>query len=194
MVRTLLLSMLTLVLVACGRKEEAAPPAAESAPPAQAAAEPAPPAAPTARATLNPTQGNEAAGELTLTAEGPSVRVSGELSGLAPGKEHALHIHEVGDCRAGDASSAGDHFNPTSKSHGHPDTPNEHHAGDMYNVHADEQGKAMVDNRATDTTLGDGGPADVVGKAVVLHDKPDDYKTQPAGDSGARIACGVIQQ
>lgn len=191
MMRTALLSLLALALLACGRKEEAtprdaAPPVAEA--PAQA------PGAPTAHATLRPTKGNKATGELMLTAEGSSVHVSGQLTGLKPGTEHAIHVHETGDCSAPDASSAGEHFNPTSRPHGHPDTPNEHHAGDMYNVHADEQGTAMVENRASDATVGDGAAGDVVGKSVVLHAKPDDYTTQPSGSSGDRIACGVIQQ
>ncbi len=203
-------------LTACGRKDEAtqatdsAAPAAEQS--ADAATQPgateetspqgsAPQrtasgegAAPGAHVTLAPTQGNKAAGELAFYSEGNSVRVSGQVTGLKAGTDHAIHIHEKGDCRAADASSAGDHFNPTSRQHGHPDTPEQHHSGDMYNVYADDKGNAMVENRASEATLGDGAPTDVIGKSVVVHEKGDDYKTQPAGDSGKRLACGVIQQ
>jgi len=145
-----------------------------------------------AQATLAPTQGNSAAGTLTVEAESQGLRVRGELRGLGASAEHGFHIHEKGDCSAADASSAGGHFNPQAKGHGKPDSA-EHHAGDMFNVVADAQGAGRVDALVAGVTLRDGAATDVLGKAIVLHEKADDYVSQPAGDSGKRIACGVIQ-
>ncbi len=195
------LPLLLAALLACERKDEtttpatSAPSAADEMSSAADAANPPgeEPPTPGARVTFAPTQGNKAAGELLLFNEGTSVRLSGQVTGLKAGTDHAIHIHEKGDCSAPDGSSAGDHFNPTSRTHGHPDAPEQHHSGDMYNVYADDKGIAAVENRATEATLGDGAPTDVMGRSVVVHEKADDYKTQPAGNSGKRIACGVIQ-
>jgi Cu-Zn family superoxide dismutase len=140
---------------------------------------------------LSPTQGNTAGGMLSVTAEADGVRISGQLMGLKPDSEFGFHIHERGDCSAPDASSAGEHFNPANAQHGNPES-GAHHAGDMLNAKSDGEGNAQVDVKATGVTLGGGQPNDVLGKAVVVHEKPDDYTTQPSGDSGARISCGVI--
>jgi len=185
------------LLTACGKKQNAAedtasaptttaaPVPAEAPPPAETP----PPAAVTAQ--LTPTQGNTAAGTLTLTADGETVHVSGTLQGLKPNGEFGFHIHEKGDCSAPDASSAGGHFNPTNSQHGDPQGAT-HHGGDMLNAKSDAQGNAQVDVVASGVSLTQGQPNDVHGKAIVMHEKRDDYKTQPSGDSGARIACGVI--
>jgi Cu-Zn family superoxide dismutase len=117
--------------------------------------------------------------------------LTGRLEGLKPDAEFGFHIHENGDCSAPDASSAGAHFNPSNAQHGNPQG-DAHHAGDMLNAKSDAQGNAQVDAQADGVTLRTGEPNDVFGKAVVLHEKADDYSTQPSGDSGARIACGVI--
>jgi Cu-Zn family superoxide dismutase len=138
-----------------------------------------------------PTEGNTANGSLTLTQEGDSVMLSGTLQALKPGAQFGFHIHEKGDCSAPDASSAGEHFNPANAEHGNPDSGT-HHAGDMHNISSDAQGAAAVAARAAGVSLDSGQPNGVIGRAVVLHEKPDDYQTQPSGDSGARIACGVI--
>lgn len=109
------------------------PPPAPVAPPAPVPpAPPPPPAAPsvTASAELAPTQGNAAAGTLTLTLDADGVRITGSLTGVGPGGTHGFHVHETGDCSAPDASSAGPHFNPGNHPHGHPGQ-GEHHAGDM---------------------------------------------------------------
>jgi Cu-Zn family superoxide dismutase len=184
------------LLVACGQKKDETPPATDTAtstPSTPPVAEPAPVTAPAgAAAVLAATQGNTAAGSLALSADGSAVRITGSLSGLKPNGEFGFHIHEKGDCSAPDASSAGGHFNPTSAPHGDPQGET-HHAGDMLNAKSDAQGVAQVDATATNVTLGSGQPNDIVGKAIVLHEKADDYKSQPAGDSGARIACGVIK-
>jgi Cu-Zn family superoxide dismutase len=147
-----------------------------------------PPAAPGARATLNPTAGNQTAGTVTFESRGDKLRVVARVTGLAPGP-HGFHIHEKGDCSAPDATSAGGHFNPTGKPHGDPAT-GEHHGGDMPMLTADASGTAALDAMIDTATIG--GANDVVGRAVVVHKDPDDYKTQPTGNSGARVACGVI--
>ena len=142
-----------------------------------------------ATAKLEPTQNNTARGEVTFTQEAGGVRVAGSFSGLVFG-EHGFHIHEKGDCSAPDAASAGGHFNPASKPHAAPSAA-ERHAGDLGNLKADPYGLARVD--VLDTQISLSGPSTIVGKAVIIHDKADDLKTQPTGNAGARVACGVIQ-
>jgi Cu-Zn family superoxide dismutase len=176
------------VLAACGKRDE--PKTDANAPAATTAPTSGPPTA-AAALQLAPTQGNTAGGMLSVTAEADGVRISGQLLALPPDAEFGFHIHEKGDCSAPDASSAGEHFNPANAQHGNPDS-GAHHAGDMLNAKSDAEGNAQVDVKATGVTLGGGQPNDVLGKAVVLHEKPDDYSTQPSGNSGARIACGVI--
>ena len=144
-----------------------------------------------AMAQIEPTQGNTASGSIALTAEDGAVRLTGVIQGLKPNSEFGFHIHEKGDCSAPDASSAGGHFNPANADHGHPEGET-HHAGDMLNLKSDAQGVAQVDTRAMGATLHSGLPTDVLGKAIVVHEGPDDYQSQPSGNSGARIACGVI--
>lgn len=143
---------------------------------------------PSAEAVLKPTVGNGAAGTVSFRAEGNAVVVTARVSGLTPGA-HGFHIHEKGDCSAPDATSAGGHFNPTGKAHGHPDH-GDHHAGDMPQLVADASGNASL--TATLKSVSIGGAADIVGRGVIVHAAPDDFKTQPTGNSGARVACGVI--
>ena len=140
-------------------------------------------------ATLQPTRGNSAAGTVWFSQEGAQVLVRGRITGLMPNQEHGFHVHEKGDCSSGDGMSAGGHLNPTAKPHGPP--AGEHHAGDLPSIKADATGSANVRARVTGTLLG-AGAADIAGKALVVHAAPDDYTTQPTGNSGARIACGVI--
>ena len=144
------------------------------------------------RAELKPTQGNTVSGELNLISEKSSVRVGGLIQGLKPNTEQAFHIHEKGDCSAPDASSAGGHFNPTSQPHGNPKGTGAKHAGDMVNLKSDAKGVAKVDVMLDSATLQSGQPNDVAGKSIVVHQKADDYTSQPAGNSGDRVACGVI--
>lgn len=190
--RNAFLIVAVLVAAGCSRNEAA------SSAPQQAAETPPPAAAPTPtkpprhHANLTPTQGNKAAGKVEFIPKGEVIEIVGTVTGLEPNSEHGFHIHEKGDCSAPDASSAGGHFNPTSQQHGNPDSP-PHHAGDAHNLHADAQGNAQVDETVTGVTLSDGGPNDILGKAVVVHAKADDYKSQPSGNSGGRIACGVIE-
>lgn len=145
-----------------------------------------------AKATLKPTEGNSVAGELSFTPADDGVRVTGTLSGLSPGK-HGFHIHEKGDCSAPDGTSAGGHFNPDGVDHGQI-SADPHHAGDSNNITADADGKATVDQMlSANVDIGKGDKYDILGKAVVVHEKADDYKTQPTGDAGGRLACGVIE-
>jgi len=193
--RTALLVAATVVVAACSR--DGTPPPAQSdtgSPSDTAASAPATEAsAPRIhRVNLLPTRGNKATGTLELEAETGGVRVTGSITGLKENADHGFHIHEIGDCTAPDASSAGAHFNPTGQQHGDP-SGGEHHAGDIPNLRADEQGTARVEVLLPAVSLGDGGMNDIIGKAFVVHENPDDYKTQPSGASGGRIACGVIE-
>ncbi len=182
------------LLTACGKKEEAPPPPdsqATATPAAPPVAEPAPAPAATANVTLAATQGHNVTGTISIAPMGEGVHLTGSLQGLPPNGEFGFHIHEKGDCSAPDASSAGGHLNPAGVEHGNPQSP-PHHAGDISNAKSDAQGVAQINAHVDGLTLGDGGASDVVGKAVVVHEKTDDYKTQPSGGSGARVACGVI--
>ena len=145
----------------------------------------------TATATLAATAGNATAGTVTFAQKGDKVTVSAKVSGLAPGA-HGFHLHEKGDCSAADGMSAGGHFNPTGKSHGDPGSP-DHHAGDMPMLQADANGNATLTAELVGISIGSGS-TDIVGKAVIVHKDADDYKTQPTGNSGARLACGVINK
>ena len=139
-------------------------------------------------AVLHPTQGNNVSGTVTFTASGDSVRVIADITGLTPGK-HGFHIHEFGDCSDPKAANAGGHFNPTNHQHGAPDAT-DRHAGDLGNIEADTSGKAHLD--VTDKLMKLSGADSIVGHAVIVHEKADDLKTQPTGDAGGRVACGVI--
>lgn len=144
-----------------------------------------------ATANLSAASGSLVSGQLRLMAMGDGVHATGEIGGLPPNSTHAFHIHEKGDCSAADASSAGGHFNPGGQPHGRATSP-KHHAGDSDNLVANAEGVAKVDAHFAGVVLGGGGAIDVVGKAVVVHGSPDDYVSQPAGNAGSRIACGVI--
>lgn len=187
-------------MAGCSRKQAAPSPSPAEAPSTTASSEAAttpPPSNANAAATqhhvdLMPGQGGNVAGSLDLVTSDGAVVMTGIVSGLKPGSRHGFHIHEKGDCSSPDFKSAGDHFNPTSQPHGDPAAP-PHHLGDLANLEADDMGKAQVNARMQGVTLGDGGPDDLVGRAVVVHADTDDYKTQPSGNSGDRIACGVIR-
>lgn len=141
---------------------------------------------------LEPTEGSEVEGTVTLTDRGTGVQVAAELTGLTEG-DHGFHIHENGDCSAPDASSAGDHFAPDDNPHGGPDDrPDEAHAGDMGNITADGSGEASFDREFADMVFdGDRG---IAGRAIVVHSDADDLESQPSGDAGDRMACGVISE
>jgi superoxide dismutase, Cu-Zn family len=137
---------------------------------------------------LYPTQGNSVSGTITFTQTEKGVLVVADLQGLTKGK-HGFHIHEFGDCSSADGTSAGGHFNPEGKSHGAP-MDMSRHVGDMGNIEADETGKAHLEY--TDAMLMLSGPHSILGRSVIVHKGEDDLKTQPTGNAGARVACGVI--
>jgi len=148
------------------------------------------PDGPSAVAVIRPAGGSQAHGTVKFTQVGSRVRVDAEIAALSPGS-HGIHVHEKGDCTAPDAASAGAHFNPATKKHGAPDG-SERHAGDLGNLKANEYGKAelsiMVDGISVDK-----GANGVIGKGVIVHADPDDLKTDPGGNSGDRIGCGVVE-
>ncbi len=146
---------------------------------------------PTAVASLEPTKGNTAKGTVTFTQAGDVVRVNANLSGLKPDAEHGFHVHEKGDCGSGDGMSTGGHFNPGGHSHGSQGM--EHHAGDMPSLKADGYGNANASFELKGVAVGSG-PADLVGRGLIVHRDPDDLKTQPTGNAGPRIACAVIRK
>ena len=150
------------------------------------------PDAPQAVAELQPTRGSKAAGTVRFYQLEDKVRVVAKVSGLAPGREHGFHIHEAGDCSSGDGMSAKGHFNPGRMPHGHFSS-HERHAGDLPALKADQGGASglQVD---LDLMTVDPGPASIVGRGLIVHAEPDDYRTQPTGNSGARIACAVIRR
>lgn len=192
--RFLLIAVCCAAAAACSRNDAPREPGEGPGAPASAvtatgAAEPA-----TATVQLESKSGSTATGQLELTASEGGVSLTGEIAGLTAGSEHAFHVHETGDCSAADASSAGGHFNPHSAQHGPPTVAqSERHLGDMPNIVADENGRSAITAAIPGATLRDGGMNDLIGKAVVVHEKRDDYVTQPSGDAGSRIACGVIR-
>jgi Cu-Zn family superoxide dismutase len=145
---------------------------------------------PAAMAELSPTIGNAAHGTVTFEQKGDAVVARAEVKGLAPGSLHGFHIHETGDCSAPDASSAGAHFDPTVSLHGGP-AGELRHGGDLGNLKADANGVARGNVTVGGISV-DGGPDRIVGRAVVIHAAADDLTSQPAGNAGGRIACGVI--
>jgi Cu-Zn family superoxide dismutase len=144
-----------------------------------------------ATAQLKPTKGSKTFGEATFEQAGDKVRVTVFVQNLKPGQEHGLHIHEVGDCSSDDGMSAKGHFNPHGKPHGNPSSP-ERHAGDLPSLKANKGGRANVQVEL-DIISVTPGPASIIGRGLIVHADPDDYKTQPTGNAGARLACGVIQ-
>lgn len=145
---------------------------------------------PFAGAKLEARSGSKASGTVTFTKEREGIRVNAKVSGLAAGT-HGFHIHEKGDCSAPDASSAGGHFNPGGSEHGDPKMKNRH-AGDMGNIEIKKDGTGSLMLKVSDPKNFSAW-AEIGGKAVILHEKADDLKTQPTGNAGARIACGLIE-
>ncbi len=145
-----------------------------------------------ASAVLQPTKGNNVKGTVTFVQGADRVRVSGTVSGLQPNSQVGFHIHEAGDCSSGDGMSAKGHFNPQGKPHGNPASA-ERHAGDLPMLRADASGNASISADLDVISVGPG-PNSIVGRGLIVHVQPDDYKTQPTGNAGARSACAVIQR
>src|SRR5688572_19574334 len=148
------------------------------------------PQGPKATASLQPTAGNTTSGTVRFVQAGRQVLVTGEVRGLKPNAEHGFHVHEKGDCSSPDANSAGGHFNPDGRPHGQHGH-GVHHAGDFPALKANANGVATFSFEASTITVGSGS-ADIIGKGLIVHRDPDDYKTQPTGNSGPRLACAVI--
>jgi Cu-Zn family superoxide dismutase len=138
-------------------------------------------------AVLVPTQGNETRGSVVFTRSGDRIHVAGEIRGLSPG-EHGFHVHQWGNCNCPDAECAGPHFAPREMPHGAP-ANEKRHVGDLGNVTA-KDGEATV--KMDDSLIALDGPRSIVGRAIVVHQKPDDLKSQPSGNAGPRVACGVV--
>lgn len=139
-------------------------------------------------AVITPTEGNDTTGTVTFTEAEGGTRIVAEVRNLTPGL-HGFHVHEFGDCTAPDAASAGGHYNPTDMPHAGPDDE-ERHVGDFGNITAEEDGIGRYDRVLTGVPLD--GEDSIIGRAVVIHRDADDLETQPAGDAGPRIGCGVI--
>jgi Cu-Zn family superoxide dismutase len=146
----------------------------------------------TATAKLESRSGSSVTGKVTFTQHDGKVAMKVVVKGLMPG-QHAIHLHDKGDCSAPDATSAGGHWNPSSESHGRWGHAPFHH-GDIGNLVADAKGKAELTFESELWTLGDGKPSDVVGHAVIVHAGEDDFTTQPTGNAGGRVACGVVKK
>jgi len=142
-------------------------------------------------AEVTPTAGYEASGSVSFIPnyEGTKMEINITLSGLKPGK-HGLHIHQAGDCSAPDASSAGGHLNPDDEMHGSPQDA-ARHLGDLGNIEADANGR--VETTLTVSDLGFSGSSSVLQKAIIVHAREDDLKSDPAGNSGDPVGCGVIR-
>lgn len=140
-------------------------------------------------AVIYPTEGNDVSGHVTLSRAGDGIHVMAEISGLSEGP-HGFHIHEFGDCRAADGTSAGGHYAPDEGSkHGAPDDADSHD-GDFGNIEADADGEATLALTSDDITMN--GPKSIIGRSIVIHGGEDDLESQPSGAAGPRLACGVI--
>lgn len=150
---------------------------------------------PQALAKLTPTAavaGMAVNGDVRFSALDHGVRVEGEIRGLKPGQEHGFHIHEKGDC-ADNANASGGHFNPSGGTHGMFGSPGSH-AGELPSLVADAQGVSRFRVDLHTVSLTEGATNSVLGRALVVHRDRDDYTSQPAGNSGPRVACAVIQR
>lgn len=147
-----------------------------------------------AKATVEAKSGSNISGEATFTEEdGGTVLFELTVENLTPG-EHAVHLHENGDCSAEDASSAGGHWNPTMKQHGKRGEGSNFHKGDIGNMTVGNDGKGTMHLSIQGWSIGGPDSTNIVGKSVIIHEKADDFTSQPSGNAGGRIGCGVIKQ
>lgn len=148
----------------------------------------------TAMATMEPASGSQVTGEANFRKEANGrVRFELAVENLSPG-EHAVHLHEKGDCSAEDASSAGGHWNPTMKPHGKRGEGSSYHKGDVGNMTVGNDGKGKLSLTVEGWSIGGADSTNVVGKSVIIHEKADDFTTQPTGNAGGRLSCGVIKE
>jgi Cu-Zn family superoxide dismutase len=189
------LSLLLLLALGCattyGTSSPAGAPGSYANADAGAAATPAGATGPSATATIEPRSDSTLSGTSRFSTVDGGLGAHVEVQGTNPGL-HGVHVHEKGDCSDPKALSAGPHYNPNMGAHhGGPATP-VRHGGDLGNIQVDSSGKGILDVVVTDISVND--PANgIVGRAIVVHEKTDDLQTDPAGNSGARIGCGVIQ-
>jgi Cu-Zn family superoxide dismutase len=144
-----------------------------------------------AEAKIGSKSGSTATGEAIFDQTGKEVTLKLNLIKLSPGT-HAVHIHDKGDCSSPDGKSAGDHWNPTGAPHGKWGADG-YHLGDIGNVQVGPDGKGFLTLSTDKWNIGQGGPNDIVGHAIIVHGGVDDFKSQPAGNAGPRIGCGVIE-
>ena len=142
-------------------------------------------------AIINPTSGNTVTGMAVFTLTGETVMLSIEIKNASPGV-HAVHIHENGDCSSPDGTSAGGHWNPTDVAHGKWGE-GEFHLGDIGNITVGDDGTGTIELSTDLWEIGTGSIIDVVGKGIIVHAGADDFVSQPSGNAGARIGCGVIE-
>jgi len=139
-------------------------------------------------AVLWPVSGGKVHGTVTFEQTDEGVKILADVTGLTPGK-HGFHIHAYGDCSAADFTSAGSHFMLAGETHGAPGDP-QSHLGDLGNLEADASGAAHYE--WVDPRISLRGPNSILGRGLIVHSGADDLKTQPTGDAGGRVACGVI--
>ncbi len=133
-------------------------------------------------------KGDQIKGIVTFTRVPEGIKIVADVKGLTPGK-HGFHVHEFGDCSE-EGAAVGSHFNPDNSKHGGPDST-ERHVGDLGNLVADENGYAHYE--IIDKIISFEGENSIIGHSIIVHADPDDYTTQPAGASGKKIACGIIE-
>lgn len=142
---------------------------------------------------LQPKSDSNLSGTATFTQSNGKVHLKATINGLSEG-EHAIHIHETGDCSSADGKSAGGHWNPTNQPHGEWGSTEGYHKGDIGNFKVDAQGVGKVDFSTDEWCIGCDDPQkDIIGKAIIIHDGIDDFTSQPSGAAGTRVGCGVIQ-
>ena len=149
-------------------------------------------ASPSAVAQMEAKSGSNVSGTVTFTSVEAGIHLMVDLKGVSPGK-HAIHLHEFGDCSAPDGTSAGGHWNPTSEAHGHISETDEFHFGDIGNLEVGEDSTVTYETTIEIWNIGEDESANIVGKSVIVHAGEDDFTSQPTGNAGGRIACGVIQ-
>lgn len=144
-------------------------------------------------AQMQGTSGSNLSGTVTFTEENGTVKLKAELKNVMPVGNHAIHIHQTGDCSAADGSSAGGHWNPTDELHGTWGSA-PHHKGDIGNFIVDSTGVGSISLTTDQWCIGcDDSTKNILGKAIIVHEGEDDLTSQPSGAAGARIGCGVIK-
>jgi superoxide dismutase, Cu-Zn family len=179
----------SLVFIGCAPERQSTPDPATPGEQAQQGTD-----ALTAVAQLDSRSGSSMTGMAVFTQDGDQVTLVVEIEGGGEAGSRGIHIHEVGDCSADDASSAGPHWNPSDESHGALGHSGEAHHGDIGNIRIGDDGRGRLEFTTDRWTIGGDGDNNIVGRSLVIHAGEDDLTTQPSGNSGDRVACGAIQQ